>query len=108
MRLWLRLAARKEKREGTAGVRDEGVRRSTVEGLCWQRSSDSSATAPWTAGRRWHGGALTGQRCETKAAASWSCCRREGGGRGLLAGGEGQKRRKQWRRGREREITIKH
>ena len=69
MRLWLRLVVRKEKREGTAGERDEGSRRSTMAGLCWERSSDSDATTPWTVGRLWHEDALTGGAREPKLVA---------------------------------------
>ena len=76
MRLWLRLPARKEMREGTASVKDEGGRRSIMARQCWEWSSDSDATAPWTIGGWWHNDALTGRQRELKVAASWSCyCR---------------------------------
>ena len=84
MRLWLRLAAQKEMREGTVGVRDESGRCSTLVGLCWEWSSNNGAAAPWTVGRRWHDDALAGRRGGLKVAAQ-RCARKavaqtEGGG----------------------------
>ena len=43
---------------GTAGVRDKGGRRSAATRLCWERSSDSSAAAPWKTGWWWNSDAL--------------------------------------------------
>ena len=50
----------KETREGTTSVKDEGGRHLIVAGLCWERSSEGNAAAPWTTGRWWHGDAFVG------------------------------------------------